>query len=82
MFNLNLSMEPVKNVFVYKCLFSLALLYDLYLAELFILTEWFQIQKEFTTVFEEMSLEERNKNYYAFKSCICRQENVTAVWSF
>ena len=43
------------------------------------LTEWFYIQEEFTTPFEEISPQQRNKN--VFKSFICQQENATAVQS-
>ena len=53
LFNLNLSMKPMKKFFVYECKLVLALLY---LTDTFInkLTEWFQIQKEVTTPFEGM----------------------------
>ena len=43
-----------------------------------IFTDWFQIQKEFTMPFEEISLQELNK---CLQKIICRQENLTAVWS-
>ena len=55
-------MKPVKKFLVYKCKLSVVLLY---LAEMFIkklrtkfnslFTEWFQVQKEFITPFEEIS---------------------------
>ena len=61
-------MKAVKKFFVFKCKLSLALLY---LADMFInkrktklngfFTQWFQIQKEFTSLFEEMSPQELNK---------------------
>ena len=38
--------------------------------------EWFQIQKEFTSLFEEISLQQLEKCFYAD-----RQENVTDVRS-
>ena len=57
-----LLMKLVKKFLVYKCKLSLALLY---LADMFIkklkskfnsfFTEWFQVQKEFITPFEEIS---------------------------
>ena len=36
--------------------------------------EWFQVQKEFTSLFEEMSLQQLEKCFYVY-----RQENVTAT---
>ena len=59
-------MKPVKKFFVYTWKLSLA---SLYLADIFIdkpntkfnFTEWFQIQKEFTAPFEEISQQELSK---------------------
>ena len=63
-------MKPVKKVSVYTCKLSLSFAL-LYLAYLFInklktkfnnfLTEWFSIQREFTTLFEAISPKELNK---------------------
>ena len=65
-------MKPVKKFFVYKCKLSLALLH---LANMFtnklktrltvFFTEWFKIQKEFTTPFEEISQEEPFRSFRA-----------------
>ena len=49
LFDLNLSMKPVKNVFVYKCKLSLALLY---VAELFIN----KLKTKFNSFFSRMVL--------------------------
>ena len=52
-------MEVVKTFFLYKCNLSVVLLYLIVF-----FTEWFQIEKEFTTpliLFEEISPQEINK---------------------
>ena len=56
-------MKAVKMFFVYKCKLSLALFHlaDTFINKLktkfdsFFFTEWFQIRKEFVTLFEEIS---------------------------
>ena len=75
LFDLNLSMKPVKKVFVYKYKLSLGLALR-HLAYMFInklsikfnsfLTEWFLIQREFTTPFEEISAKELHKCLQTF----------------
>ena len=50
LFDLNLSMKPVKKFLVYKCKLSVGLLH---LAEMFI--NKLKIQKEFITFFKEIS---------------------------
>ena len=63
-------MKPEKKFFAYKCKISLALRYltDMFINKLktkfnsfLFFIEWFQIQKEFTTPFEEISPQELNK---------------------